>query len=476
MVTGLLACAIASGCGPERGGSALERELEPHCGEASPRLLMPLGPNEQVGAGTVRLDGDRYVFTVYEFATEITDVSQADYLADGWGYPHLGSRVVSVDACGDDARVVAEGLEHIHRPIDGRGPWIGCDLPARQLHVFDPRGAWPSVSLRSKGCLFERHDADVVYVREDDTLVRASAHGEQVSTQVLLDGVALLRARWPAPENEHMTVLTLADELFAVDASTGGAEVLREGVTWVGPISADGRFLVWGDGTLWENPRVLDRVQDVDVPMGRWDHDEVYTTFYVPRAVSTTAFDEGQRTHLVRLPDLREVWLDGLWRPWHTADDGVLAGPRASGHRVPRSPNDAPAARLVPRLHGGQVGARADARFVARGRADRTDACSRRRACRPRRRPRRAAVHERTWAHRGRAAGRAARPGSLGRPTAPAPRWRARTDRRGRRPAATTRRLRWADSSLRDVAVRRSRRGLRGGPRWRNLRGSSAGA
>src|SRR5262245_7100054 len=107
--------------------------LAERCGSAEPVQLLALAPNESAEPvsswfvpfrSTLELQryGDRWLFIVQTYDRELTHAA-IDDLEEA---PNVvSSRIVSVDGCGGDARVIAEGEYGIHsmRPPTGGEPW-----------------------------------------------------------------------------------------------------------------------------------------------------------------------------------------------------------------------------------------------------------------------------------------------------------------------------------------------------------------
>jgi hypothetical protein len=122
---------IAVACGDP------EDELPPAdlaevCGEEAPVRVVSVAGNEELGQRVLREDFVLAGIRVYD--RELTD-----------GIPSLetkiGGRVVSVDTCGHDERVVFGDADWIHEPTDEAAPWL-VRTEAEELYWIDPLGGF----------------------------------------------------------------------------------------------------------------------------------------------------------------------------------------------------------------------------------------------------------------------------------------------------------------------------------------------
>ena len=129
----LLAMLSTAGC-TEEFVSPQFAAMRALCDEpAGPIRVLSVSDNERVVSRTRRY-GERWVVEIDVYTGDAVDAGNTNNL------PDPETRVVSVDACGDDRQVHASGLLWARR--DGTGQdavWLGCEQQTRELLWIDPQ-------------------------------------------------------------------------------------------------------------------------------------------------------------------------------------------------------------------------------------------------------------------------------------------------------------------------------------------------
>lgn len=119
----LVACGPSIPGEPTLGDVEAHEVLAEHCGSTDPIRLLSLAPNERGSGPAPSRDGWVFRITVYD--RELTQ-SDAVLPTSAEGSPQqVSSRIVWVDECGTDVRVVIEDTSPFRAP-SGDEPWIAC--------------------------------------------------------------------------------------------------------------------------------------------------------------------------------------------------------------------------------------------------------------------------------------------------------------------------------------------------------------
>jgi hypothetical protein len=325
------------GCGPD----LATRTFVERCGEVGPIQLLGLAPHETAEGDTADSwivhaveAGDRWLVGVREYDVPLGPDSWIGADGDLEDAPVVvSSRIVSVDECGGDPRVVAEGASHI-RPPRGAEPWIACTEDHR-IVVFDPEVEGPGRAHPDLWCTDDVVDGDFLTSRrvegELPMVVRATLGPDGTRTLREL-GIALRYPRdKPAPEATALTfMIDTSDRLLEVNVHTGTSNVLRQGVARF-YISDDGRFVQWSpetnasgyEGTWYLWDRTTDEERQLTV-----DGQTVVTSYWIRNGIASYFVETGPWQFDQRLEWLdtdESAALDGLWDvEGRFADQSVL--------------------------------------------------------------------------------------------------------------------------------------------------------
>jgi hypothetical protein len=348
-----------SACGPEAEEPV---DIVERCGASEPLRLLPLGPREVVHGhkGSVAQYENRWLIGVHEYESDVRDVFEAQALPDeALDYAEVGSRIVSVDECGEDAFVVAEQLAKIYPPIAAAEPWLACGDDG-SLYRFDPEGRLPlQFLLVAPSCWFVRTGrSSIVTFTDEAALVRVDVLDEGPNVAMLESDISGWR-----PDNEVGTMGSIRaerslvsnerHELVEVEHATGERTILRTGAAgFESPLP--GRHVAWTpdeieEGESWPFPRrwfLWDRETDVEIAVadGAQVHAELGSDalmIYGPLG----ADDWFSTTELLLLPEMRAVLLEGAWIVDARLSDGTLFLQRMSeggGFFVLRADAEAP--------------------------------------------------------------------------------------------------------------------------------------
>lgn len=318
---------VVMGCGPSVDEEPTPRNpaLVERCGSTEPIQVLALAPNEAIEPyslfnliqGSALPHGNRWLFAVSTYDREIAPTeSPWSEEPPTW----LSSRIVSVDRCGGDVRVLAEDAQSVRAPT-GNEPWTACSTDGGRLIVLDPEQERSGQLYPELYCT-----NDVV----DDAFITVSrVEGEQralVRARLRFDGPADITVITPingAPhvvQGSSMRLLSGFDsELVEVDVLTGQARILRTDVyRW--SASDDGRFVSWSPYSPSSEPQInaplllWDRQTDEERQLGapEWPHPRFYD---VRGNVVLTRPDDDDPdvTQLILLPSGDELLLDGSW-------------------------------------------------------------------------------------------------------------------------------------------------------------------
>jgi hypothetical protein len=321
---------VLAACAPEEEEAELAIDV---CGQDEPVQILALEDTQVIGRGNgVARFGERWLFGVKTFEIPLTKVSGALGHPDNRPYEQIDAAIVVTGDCGEDPRVVAEGLDTIAKRIRDDEPWLGCNSLGSSLYWFDPDGAHPPL-LVAEGLGCDGYlvvDQSVVYYAGDGVLARARLANGQITVDTLLDGIRFgeylipLRAAPP----DALVAAREDDTVVAVDLRTAEVTTLTEGIESSFSISPNRRWLVWyekvGEGLpyrMW----LRDLEDGVDIEVGRDDWDwtgvDIGDTYAVIRGEAQFV---PASTQVLALPSLREEWLEAWLHVDGHDDDRVV--------------------------------------------------------------------------------------------------------------------------------------------------------
>ncbi len=302
-------------------------ELAAPCGEPEPVQVMALEP-DAVAMYPVST-GDRVLALVHDTIDDAQD-------------PESG-RIVSVDRCGGDARVVLDLGAIASPPEDPRAPVLARGYLTDALYFVDPLGVHASQLLgngyvigegdgvRYVALLDETEDETATEEAESATLHRVVVGDDGVALQPVLEGLSPVSAHWtgqgPGPT---AVVLTLASELLAVDLATGTTSPLAAPVQDYA-VAPDPRFVLYqvprdyASDSLFEPWYVLDRDTGVHTFLSNFRT----AGFDGPTARAEQFDADGNgHTHVLMLPGLHAHALAGWWATFLASADGRVVATR----------------------------------------------------------------------------------------------------------------------------------------------------
>jgi hypothetical protein len=293
------AIAPAIACGPE------SHEIEVDC-DAPAVPLVIVGTDELAEpAGQV---GDVWVFEVTELDDDL-----ADLLAKGDGVSsdqHASQRVVAVDECGEEPRLVAEGVGRVEAPPRADLPWLADgSVDAPGLWWIHPVDAREPERLSSNAWSFAWFDGGVLVV-DDDRLVRIDAHeGGEWTRSTLVEGVEdIARDLRGNAIAARTAVVTTEGELVRVDLQ-GGTELVRADVYGAWTFDESARALA---ALSFSGHVVLDVDAGVEIVLGDGSSSE---SMAGTGSAIWAELDETvpEQTQIVLMPEVRELRLPGRW-------------------------------------------------------------------------------------------------------------------------------------------------------------------
>lgn len=321
---------VAPACGPATGEAtlyepALYDPLAERCGSTEPIQLLALAPNETVESNdpwylderiytSVARHGDRWLIGVKTFEREFIP----PFIDPEENTPNelVSSRVVSVDECGGDVRVVLEGVHGVRVPT-GDEPWTACGGD-QGLIAFDPDvvgSARPHPDLFCSADVVDGAFVTMTRGLEDETnwlvLARLAVDEPSDITQLVPGFYETLHV---VAGSSLRLVDTADDELIEIDVLTGQQRVLRTEVSsW--SASDDGRFVQWRQKLDGCGPLLLwDRERDEERALGLPEWGCARSFGISGNAVASTPEDgEPDLTQLVLLASGDELVLEGGW-------------------------------------------------------------------------------------------------------------------------------------------------------------------
>lgn len=232
-----LSSVLLLGCGPKVEEPAELREL---CGQEAPVQLLTLSETESVPAGSRAIVGygDRYLVGVHTFASPPATRLAANE-------EPIGTRVVSVDRCGDDGEPleVGTGFSVVYAPDDG-GPWLGANPYTREVFEFDPEGTSAPVLVCEDCSVVTRHDRQYIFSVGDEV---GELREPGAATPLIEAG------EYPQWDSEHRIFYAEDDVLWSYNLETAERSSLFDGV---------GAFSVSDDGTVFATSPQRDRTSE----------------------------------------------------------------------------------------------------------------------------------------------------------------------------------------------------------------------
>ena len=322
---------LALACGDE--SPIPEAEVADVCGEPGPVQILPLERDEVVGEiwSSARY-GDRYLYGIRTFDHPISNVDATRLPASQRGYAELGARIESIDRCGDDRRVIAEGADALFAPRTELEPWLARRSETGMLFWIDPEGRWPArelVATRLHGLHVVTDNLVHVFREGEHDIVRVTLSGDVPIVETVLDRVVDAQTfSMFSSIDKPATVYALRDdgELVLLHLRTGRMESIAKGVA--GFVTADDpRYVAWWPGDLdatlpspVTEALLLDRTSGRTVALG-FDEGELSFRMFGPLLVTWRSGDDPDpparsdivQTRLTFLPELRSYVLDGKW-------------------------------------------------------------------------------------------------------------------------------------------------------------------
>ncbi len=303
------------------------------CGQDEPVQILALQDDQVIGPATgVARAGDRWLFGVRTFEIPLTRVDNALREPEWRPYAQTDAAIVATGDCGEDRRVVAEGLDTIATRFREDEPWLGCSKLVPGLFWFDPEGAFPPrlVSDELDCDSYLVVDQSVVFYAGEGRLARARLVDDDVVIDALLDGIDFGEYLPPLredPPNNLVAVLE-DDTVVAVDLRSGNVTLLAEGIGSSFSISPDRRWLVWYeplDGGLRTRVWLRDLHEGGDTLISdddwEWIGVDIHDSFLVARG---EALFVPASTRVVALPSLRSESLDGWFDVLDSRDGHVM--------------------------------------------------------------------------------------------------------------------------------------------------------
>jgi hypothetical protein len=327
-----LAGSLALACSEE--SAIREADVADVCNEPGPVQILTLEREEVVGeAGSSARYGDRYLYGIRTFDHPISNVGVTRAPAAQRGYAELDARIESIDRCGDDRRVVAEGVDSIFVPRNESEPWLGRRSETGMLFWIDPEGRWSArelVETRFPGThiVTER----VVHFFRDDEhdIVSITLEGDAPVVETVLDRVVDAQT-FSAFRDVDASALVYAlrddGELVLIDLRSGRMESIAKGVAGF-TTDRDPRWVAWWPGVHDEvlPPPVtegwlVDRMTGGTQALAFDDAAELsmrlfgplLTTWQHGPGLDPSRYTDILQTRLTFLPRMRSYVLPGKW-------------------------------------------------------------------------------------------------------------------------------------------------------------------
>jgi hypothetical protein len=305
------------GCAPAEDELDLPIEV---CGQDEPVQILALEDEQVIDpAGGAARYGDRWLFGVKTFEIPLTKVDNALSGSAHLPYRQMDAAIVATGECGEDPRVVAEGLDVIAPRRRDTDPWLGCKSQTWGTYWFDPDGAW-SPRLVDAGLFCLQYlivDQTVIFYGGNGELARARLEADEVVIEVLLGGIRSGESVTEFEEDppDDLVFVREDDTVVAVDLRTGDVTTLAEGIPNSFSISPNRRWLVWFeeiDEGLHLRSWLRDLTTGVDTSIGHdeWESIEVELedSFLLVRGHARWTSLSTQR---IALPSQEAEWLDG---------------------------------------------------------------------------------------------------------------------------------------------------------------------
>lgn len=243
---------VAAACHEASSSPLPPAETAPICGQDGPVQVLALDERDIVSprGKSIWVVGERWLVGIRRFELAVLDIGLALTIAPDRPSTEVAGRIESIDPCGGDRRVIAEGPDVPLPPIDGGGPWLGGRSRDGRLYWIDPTGSRAAVRLpelepvkvarRGDGLIAMRKaERDLVTIaRDGDTLTIAPVLADVVQTSVM--------SPWgPAPP--EIIALTDDAELHLLDLATLDDEVIATDVGGF-DTSTDLRWLAYWPG------------------------------------------------------------------------------------------------------------------------------------------------------------------------------------------------------------------------------------
>lgn len=290
-------------------------ELAEICGVEGPVRVLSAAANEEIGQKLLR--DDVVLAVIREYDDDLVD-----------GIPSLqtmiGSRLVSVDPCGRDARVIAPDVELIHEPRDDAAPWL-ARTDAEELYWIDPHGRFEPRRVGRAAWAAEHEGHTYVTVLGENAglldLARLTIDGDAFALETVAVGLRAAEA-WLGVRPGTALVVDTEDRLLEVELVTGETSLVLEGVAEFAA-TQQGRFVLWRavrdytSTSLLQPWFVLDR--DTGTQLQVSDDADVR---FLGHAVVRTESGALPVTHVWLLPGFQAHLLEGTWSWFYALPDG----------------------------------------------------------------------------------------------------------------------------------------------------------
>lgn len=319
------------------------------CGQDGPVQILPLELDEVVyptGWPPQRMDGRTY-YGIRRLDHPITNVPVTSWPAEAREYAEIDARIESVGPCGEDRRIVAEGVDALLPRAADDEPWLALRNETRELFWIELDSRRPPILVaRSEPQGYPQFLVRGQHVWElrDDTILRHTLAGATLTTQTMFEDVVAMwppsdDRRWPEHETGELLVQLETGELLAFDFLAGTSEELARNVGGFATDLAQRWIISWSvePGTqpsdATDTATLFERGQDVSYiygspgePIHRFGFERdvlVQQTGCSPGDAAACPFGGGVVSTTFVLPDeLVSVQLDGDWRVWGSTQRG----------------------------------------------------------------------------------------------------------------------------------------------------------